>query len=195
MKEVRTGLLQKQRIREQTISTLKQLLFSHDKDERYNHPHVRKRICGLYFPFVLTSLEFNKLLNEYLVYEEKVNWLLCYFYILYNCDRELLYSWWSDSSQEKQVDFFFMIEMATKVFINQNLVIYNSISFLIVKIVTDLLIQFKSQLSVPNSSSIILPKIIEVLLALNNSQSPAFTKSFYLLLAVFVDTFSRPIFW
>ena len=88
-----------------------------------------------------------------------------------------------------------MIEMATKVFINQNLVIYNSISFLIVKIVTDLLIQFKSQLSVPNSSSIILPKIIEVLLALNNSQSPAFTKSFYLLLAVFVDTFSRPIFW
>ena len=96
VREVRAGLLQKQRIREQSIGLLRNLLQTHDMDERYNKPEVKSRIAGLYFPFVITTIEFREVLTEYFVSEEKVNWLLCFFYIIRYCSGELLDEWWRD---------------------------------------------------------------------------------------------------
>ena len=68
---------------------------------------VNKELLVFIFPFVITTLEFHQVVNEYLGFEEKVNWLLCFFYIIENCDRELLHDWWDRSSPTKHLKLFF----------------------------------------------------------------------------------------
>jgi hypothetical protein len=92
------------------------LLHAHDVDPRYANSEKKARIAGLYFPFVITTIEFHQVLQEYLVYEEKVNWLLCFFYIVENCDRNLLHQFWVETPADRRADFFAMMEMATEVF-------------------------------------------------------------------------------
>lgn len=192
VREVRAGLLQKQRIREQSISTLRRLLQAHDTDSRYFHPIVKQRIAGLYFPFVITTLEFHQVLNEYLGYEEKVNWLLCFFYIVENCNRELLHEWWQSCSTEKHLEFFIMLEMGTDVFKDKDL--FKTMAFVMMDMILDFVIHFEEKLSDPSNT--VLSKIFSVMqqLQLIKSVEFEFMRGYYSLLILLSSMFSNVIF-
>ena len=191
VREVRAGLLQKQRIREQSISTLRSLLQAHDTDPRYFNPIAKQRIAGLYFPFVITTLEFHQVVNDYLGFEEKVNWLLCFFYIIENCNRELLREWWDRSSSVKHLKLFLMMEMATEVFKGQQL--SKPMSFIMMDMILDFVVHFKDTLVSPNNE--VLAKIFDVLQKLQVNQSLEFMRGYYHLINVITKLFSKSIFW
>lgn len=190
VREVRAGLLQKQRIREQSIGLLRNLLQTHDMDERYNKPETKSRIAGLYFPFVITTIEFREVLTEYFVSEEKVNWLLCFFYIIRNCSRELLDEWWTSCSPERRADFFIMLQMSTKVFKDQ--LFYNPICFIIVDTVLHFITLFSNELQQPDC--IELPHIFQLLQNLQYNQFEPFIIALYNLLTSISKLFSKPMF-
>ena len=190
VREVRAGLLQNQRIREQSIQLLKDLLHSHDMDNRVDDPEKKSRVIALYFPYVLTAVESYITIQE-LEDVEKSNWLLCFFYIIENCPRSLLHQWWSLSDPERTVGFFKVLEMATVVFRNDH-TLYNPFCFIVMDMVLDYITRYQNQLLQPGNEE--LPQIFRVLQKLQHNQTVGFVIALYNLLAAITNLFSQVIF-
>jgi hypothetical protein len=191
LQEVRAGLLKKQRIREQAIQLLKDLLHSHDMDERLSEPEAKARVIALYFPFVITVVEFHGYLEDKLDLSEKNNWLLCFFYIIENCPRSLLHQWWSSSGPERNSSFLIVLEIATVVF-RKDRSLYDAFCFIVVDMILDYITRFQTQLQEPDNME--LPQVFRVLQRLQYNQNVGFVVAFYNLLAAISNQFSRVIF-
>lgn len=190
MREVRSGLLEKKGIREQSISIIRQLIHSHNIDPRYKDRARRERVTGLYFPFVLIAIEFRQVLVDYLAPEEKQNWLLCFFYIVKNCNRDLLTSWWTNESQARRVDFFAMMEMSIEVFAEDRL--YPSVCFIVVDQLLDFVVLFAEQLRQPHNA--VVAKLFSVIEKLQRVNTKDFIQAVFNLLKVIVNVLHEAMF-
>jgi len=190
VREVRAGLFETQRIREQSIALLLDLLHSHDIDPRYSDYKRKSRVVGLYFPFVITAVEYHQVLEEYLTPEEKINWLLCFFYIVENCSRTLLHQWWDASDAEGNTAFFKLLEMATVTFKEHSL--YTPLCFIMVDMILDYITTYEKKLQEPTNTE--LPQIFAVLQELHHNQTVGFVVALYNLLAAVSKLFSKAIF-
>ena len=160
-------------------------------DERFQGNIVKKqRITGLYFPFIITTIEFRQLVEEYLEVEEKVNWLLCFFYIIHNCSKQLLHQWWNSCSAEKRVDFFVILEMATVIFKRQ--IYHNPISSIIIHTTLDFVILYTNELQEANS--IVLPHIFNVLKNLQYTNSTEMAQCLFHLFSILTNLCSKTLF-
>ena len=110
-------------MRTQAVITLRNLLKKHDTDERYVMVGAKQRIADLYFPYLLlvsgsshmmtlTFFQCTQLMDRMdrlLVEKEKVEWLLCFVYIIKSCSRDLLRSWWRKDTQKRQIHFLSLL--------------------------------------------------------------------------------------
>lgn len=183
-------MLLHQRVREQSISLLKDLLHTHDVDPRYGHPSIKSRIADLYFPFIILTVDFQPFLEGNLEVAEQENWLLCYFYIIANCSNQLLHDWWRFCEPERNADFFQVLVTAASTLEYHPL--YKAFCFIMVDVTLDYISTFKTELMEPNN--LVLPKIFLVLQALQYNQSVGFVVALYNLLAVTSTLFSKAIF-
>lgn len=188
VREVRSGLLQKQRFREQAISILLSLLRSHDSDQRYSNDQ-KTRLIGLYFPYVITIVDFHSIINEYLPATEQINWLLCFFYIIAHCPI-LLREYWSSIDHSRHIDFFRILSLATSSLKGHPLA--KPIYLIIIHTILDYITNFRSCLLQPNSS--VFSQIFIVLENLQYYQSKSFVLALYNLLSTISRLYSEVIF-
>ena len=159
-------------------------------DVRYSDPLRRQRIAGLYFPFVITAVEFLQVLEDYLVEEEKMNWLLCFFYIVKNCNRNLLRQWWTTETEQRQEKFFAMMEMGIIIFKDHEL--FNPMCFIILDLLLEFIILFKDLLNRQDNS--VLTRIFHIIQKLQDNRSTTFIVCMMNLMKVIIDTLAQPLF-
>jgi len=99
------------------MEVLRMLLVKHDFDSRYSETVVKKRIGGLYFPFILRliSEEYAHVLEKK-EKDEKMIILSCFLYILKNTSRHLLKQWWTKETPPHVHNFFNFLKEAVVIF-------------------------------------------------------------------------------
>lgn len=116
LREIRSCLRQKKRIREQSITTLRTLFQSHDADPRYQEMATKTRITSLYFPFILIAIEGAEFIKGDLSAESQMDWLVCLLFVLKNSDRDLVRRMWRSESQERRSTLLSLLVLALDTF-------------------------------------------------------------------------------
>lgn len=92
------------------INTLRDVLWKHDHDSRYNHgSHAKdrkERIAQIYFPYVLLVIDNFWKPREHFKDDERRSWLICFMFLLKNTNRTLLQNWWKKDQTPKRKKAF-----------------------------------------------------------------------------------------
>lgn len=115
--------------RHKAIIRLRDLLWKHHLDDRYQAPELRSRIAGMYFPLLMLLVERIQTLmektakdashdkNSQMDNTERMEWCLCGLWILRYMNREVqLRSWWRGESTENLVNFFTFLKFCLDTF-------------------------------------------------------------------------------
>lgn len=101
-------------IRCAAINTLRDLLWKHDHDPRYNDHEKRARIAQVYFPYLLILIDEWSIVNkrDNCTDEERRSWLICFIFLIKYTKRNLLQNWWKKDSTAKTQKGFLNIMLA-----------------------------------------------------------------------------------
>ena len=82
------------------------VLWRHEHDSRFQEAGCQAAIANMYFPFLLTVMEFWKMHEHSIDHEELKWWYVCALYILRHCSKgHLLKQWWLGESPPARMDF------------------------------------------------------------------------------------------
>jgi hypothetical protein len=100
----------------QAITTLRNLFQAHEADPRFSDTERRYRIAGLYLPFVVVAVEGAEFIKRDLAEDAKMDWLMCFLWVLRNSARASIIQWWMAETQTRQICFLDLLRLATQVF-------------------------------------------------------------------------------
>ncbi|KAH3744641.1 DOCK family protein [Pelomyxa schiedti] len=109
-------------IRLQAIELLRDLLFKHDHDARYQKPEQRRKIALIYFPYVLFVLE--NFMENYVEGNKVIAFkkndarllMICLLYILKDLDMAILSQWWKKENMRKVNKLFKILLLCVDLF-------------------------------------------------------------------------------
>eukprot|EP01102_Stenamoeba_stenopodia_P018092 TRINITY_DN6594_c0_g1_i2.p1 TRINITY_DN6594_c0_g1~~TRINITY_DN6594_c0_g1_i2.p1 ORF type:complete len:603 (-),score=115.58 TRINITY_DN6594_c0_g1_i2:1059-2867(-) len=108
-------------VRKLGITTLRDLLWKHDSDERYQSHEHKEIIAALYFPFLLVILDKISEIREKFDFDEKRDIFICLLFICKNCNRNsLLRKWWSIDASKNQLRFLSSLSLSLSIFDHLN---------------------------------------------------------------------------
>ncbi|KYR00713.1 DOCK family protein [Tieghemostelium lacteum] len=172
--EVESCISQTKAIRNQAISTLKQLLKKHHYDPRYQTTELRERISTMYFPFVLKMIDHYAILKFQLDPKESQEWLTCFIWILQYCSKELLINWYLKETQSHQETFLKILSTLLELFKSEPSIY--EITLLCIEL-SRIFLNHLSEESIQNhSNGVLLDSIIHLLQACSQNSGVEMTK-------------------
>ncbi|KAL6049946.1 RasGEF domain-containing protein [Balamuthia mandrillaris] len=176
-------------LRTQGIITLRNMLKKHDTDERYAYDEqVKSRIADLYFPYLLILME---RMDVVLVEKEKDDWLLCFIYIVKNCSKDLLKSWWKRDTQKRQISFLRLLASCLKAF-EAGMQCGGEVCMTTLDVLMDFMIDFEEELIAPGSE--LIGPVLTVVHRLLQASSEYFLSCLYSSMQFIVHRFKKPLF-
>lgn len=114
--------------RHKAVVRLRDLLWKHHLDDRYQAPEFRSRIAGMYFPLLMLLVERVQTLMEKTGKDsgdkgaradnpERMEWCLCGLWIMRYMNRDVqLRNWWRGESTENLVNLFTFLKFCLDTF-------------------------------------------------------------------------------
>lgn len=178
-------------IRKIAIEMFTGLLWKHDMDERYKSRECREKIARIYFPFVVKLVENSENFLK-LDAKEQREWIICFVWILMNCNIEkILKKWWIGDTIKNQKSFLDLLYKALQVTEGNKLV-----SFVVLEIVEEMMLDNVETLKEVENDEF-LSKIFRIFYQLldNENQSALLLKFlFESSLKKFVHLFQKVLF-
>jgi hypothetical protein len=97
------------------IITLRDQLYRHEHDARYQDPQVKERIAAIYFPFIPLVLDNWEVLQKYGPTDIR-DWLICFLYILKGVGLSMQSEWLKKETPKRKLRFFDLLTQCIKVF-------------------------------------------------------------------------------
>ena len=107
---------------------MRNLFQSHEADPRFQDPIRRQRIAGLYLPFVVIAVEGADFIKRDLAEDAKMDWLLCFVWVLRNSSRTAIVNWWQSETQICQISFLDLLALTCEVFLVRHQAVAQSLS-------------------------------------------------------------------
>eukprot|EP01087_Luapelamoeba_hula_P015415 TRINITY_DN4603_c0_g1_i1.p1 TRINITY_DN4603_c0_g1~~TRINITY_DN4603_c0_g1_i1.p1 ORF type:complete len:2339 (+),score=482.98 TRINITY_DN4603_c0_g1_i1:7388-14404(+) len=147
LKEIQSIQGESGAIRAQAIITLKNLLKKHSTDERYQDSVLKERVANLYFPFVPLLVDGIDQLPSGI---EAADWLLCFVWVIRNCTRSLLQSWWNKDTQTRHLAFLRLLSGALRFFKSADF--GSEVACTVLVVLTDFMSDFCAEINGSDSS-------------------------------------------
>jgi hypothetical protein len=93
-------------IRLVAINTLRDLMWRHDHDPRYQSVEAKQRLAQIYFPYLLLVIDNYTKPREHFKDEERRSWLICVLFVLKYAEPALLQNWWRRDQTPKRKKAF-----------------------------------------------------------------------------------------
>lgn len=178
-------------IRKAAIDMFSSLLWKHDLDQRYQSRECREKIARIYFPFVVKLVENIDIFMKLEIKEQR-DWIVCFMWILMNCNMEkILKKWWLNDTIKNQKSFLELLFKALQVTEGNK-----TISFVILQIIEEMMLDNVATLKEVENDDF-LGKIFRVFYQLldNENQSALLLKMlFESTLKKFVNLFQKVLF-
>eukprot|EP00026_Physarum_polycephalum_P000247 Phypoly_transcript_00247.p1 GENE.Phypoly_transcript_00247~~Phypoly_transcript_00247.p1 ORF type:complete len:1883 (+),score=221.77 Phypoly_transcript_00247:138-5651(+) len=97
------------------IMTLRDQLYRHEHDIRFQDPSVKERIAAIYFPFVPMVLDHWEALQKYAPTDLR-DWLICFLYILKGVGLGMQSEWLKKETPKRKLRFFDVLTQCIKSF-------------------------------------------------------------------------------
>eukprot|EP01094_Clydonella_sp_ATCC50884_P017219 TRINITY_DN2957_c0_g1_i1.p1 TRINITY_DN2957_c0_g1~~TRINITY_DN2957_c0_g1_i1.p1 ORF type:complete len:1831 (-),score=674.61 TRINITY_DN2957_c0_g1_i1:292-5784(-) len=101
-------------VRMKGMAAIRALFISHDFDVRYDEPERKTRIINVYFPFLLTAIDFQP--AESAQHVEARDFFICFLYVLKHVESSLIQQWWKKEIPSRLSGFFDMLNRCVKEF-------------------------------------------------------------------------------
>ncbi len=102
-------------VRQYACTVVREIIRKHDADARYQAPLLQKRLCRIYFPYVLVIVEHLSVL-ERVELAERRDWLVPVLWILKHSNRKtLMQKWWCGETTMTQMNFLRLLHLCVKV--------------------------------------------------------------------------------
>jgi len=178
-----------QKIREQAIAILRNLLRKHEFDIRYQNRKVKGFIAGLYLPFVLQCVEHFDVISKMQVAEVQ-KWLLCFLWILKYQKERILRGWWKKESIKGKIEFLRILQYCLDLFMDRNGSC--EVNF----IVLDVCIHFidHSERILSKEDNALSEHVFALVQRMLASQRPLFLMALYSALSVLIGKLRKPLF-
>ncbi len=103
-------------VRQYASTVIREIIRKHDSDTRYKTPLLQKRLCRIYFPYILVLVENLELLQRVDMAERR-DWLLPVLWILKHSNRKtVLQKWWCGETTMTQTNFLHLLLLCVKAF-------------------------------------------------------------------------------
>jgi hypothetical protein len=99
-------------LRMAAVNTLRDLMWRHDHDPRYQSVQAKQRIAQIYFPYLLLVIDNYSRARENFRDDERRNWLICVLFVLKYADPALLQNWWRRDQTPKRKKAFVEVLVA-----------------------------------------------------------------------------------
>ncbi|KAL6054781.1 dedicator of cytokinesis protein 7 isoform X5 [Balamuthia mandrillaris] len=180
------------------ITTLRNLLWKHDSDPRYASQQKKQRVATLYFPFIVMVLDKVHTI-ESMDEDEQQDWLICFMWILRNCNHKLLLRvWWKKEALRSLKAFFLILSKAVESFRGSPL-LQQEVGFSTLDVLEEFMEDFARELQggaggTDNSGELMENMFPVLILLLQGKRSVSFLLSMFSTLRYFIHTHSKAIF-
>ncbi|KAJ5077729.1 dedicator of cytokinesis protein [Anaeramoeba ignava] len=97
------------------VNLIRDLLYYHYVDPRYQDPEYRSHICCLYHPFILYLIDRIELYRNYDL-EIRRDLLASMIFILQSIDKKYFFSWWKFETSRRKFVFFDLLRLCLDTF-------------------------------------------------------------------------------
>jgi len=190
--EVCHCLLTESRLRFEAIRALRHILWKHDIDNRYAEKHRKQRVAAIYFPYIIMVLERVNVIKS-MVDDEKREWLICFLWIVKNCNHEqLLRQWWKKDTLKSLKAFFDILCCCLETFKDEG-ELRREMCFTILLIVEAFMEDFQEELDDESTSHMQnMWSVVALLLQMDNSVT--FMEHLFKTLQYYIYTYRRTLF-